>query len=310
MPQSCTIGRLPAAAVTRTRHATTHTALYLQADVSDSTYNAALDAFVGADRASASSAPGRLLKAAEAAVAAQVPGATLPLLAMQLATRQQSPRLEVFRQLAQQWLPPDVSAAQCCALDLEGHHVVDSAKVPVEVQTWLSKQERTGTAPGTNASAAGVAAATAEIDHVYLRSAAQRSGSGQVHRAVLYGPPGVPCFAAMHAAAKQALLQSQQHIVDYVVRPVLLPGCQASQDAAAAATADLAPSSSPSLSAYGVQLVMKNLEYSQSDDVHAATRNATDTGEPDAIAAASKGKADLWSAAGVPCCSLSCTVRC
>ena len=73
--------------------------------------------------------------------------------------------------------------------------------------------------------------------------------------AVLYGAPGVPCFAPFHQ------MLAAQSAVTYVLRPYLGTGCGEGACASYGASDDNLP-----LAGYGVKLDIKNMEYKAMND--------------------------------------------
>lgn len=94
---------------------------------------------------------------------------------------------------------------------------------------------------------------------------------------IVYGAPGTECFAEMHAAVTSALAAEALHEFTYLLRPTLLPGCSRGDGASdlaggvgARACLSAGTASPPNLSGFGVDLVVKDTEYSQvcSDTCH------------------------------------------
>jgi UDP-glucose:glycoprotein glucosyltransferase len=185
---------------------------------------------------------------------ASAPASAQPLLSLQLATRQQSPRLEFFTQVALQSLPGRVAESHCCVLAAGATHITGPTKVANALQQLLSQPAARG---------AG-AAERSTVDHV-MRRANSTARDAEPHIAVLYGPPGAPCFGAMHSAMLTALQDGSMANVDYVVRPVVLPGCEPASDVEVSSHSclQLGRGSRPAMCGYGVQLVLKDMEYSQ-----------------------------------------------
>ncbi|XP_042473077.1 UDP-glucose:glycoprotein glucosyltransferase-like [Zingiber officinale] len=92
-----------------------------------------------------------------------------------------------------------------------------------------------------------------EFDHVYPGS----NSASPV--AILYGAIGTECFREFHVLLAEA---SRQGKVKYVVRPVLLPGCQTASSYCGA----VGSSDAVNLAGYGVELALKNMEYKAMDD--------------------------------------------
>ena len=235
--------------------------------MSSESYEQALHAWVAAQsqpgHATQASCHGLILTS----IIDSAPTALRPLLALQLSTRKQSPRLEAFRQLAAQALPAQIANESCCVLAIGGELVKDPDHVAAALDSVL--QQHVGGAAERGASASGAAALT-EIDHV-LRGADAANRTADALPAILYGPPGAECFGAMHRAALHALDGAASASIAYVVRPVLLPGCalSAEHDINGASCLRYGTEAPPALSGYGIQLAVKSMEYSQVNDAAA-----------------------------------------
>ncbi|KAF6171102.1 hypothetical protein GIB67_020581 [Kingdonia uniflora] len=186
-----------------------------------------------------------------------------------LTLRSSSPRLVLYRQLAEEslssfpladannlkedilgWkkadhLPmgmnPKSSDGKCCWVDTGGNQILDVS----ELLLWLD----------TPAEFAGNLSQMPEIfdfDHVHYGSSA---ASPVV---VLYGALGTNCFKEFHVFLAEA---SRKGRVKYVVRPVLPSGCEESGSCGAVGSRD-----SLNLGGYGVELAIKNMEYKAMDD--------------------------------------------
>ncbi|KAF9685018.1 hypothetical protein SADUNF_Sadunf03G0010600 [Salix dunnii] len=92
-----------------------------------------------------------------------------------------------------------------------------------------------------------------DFDHVHFESL---SGSPVT---ILYGALGTECFKVFHSALVEAAKQGK---VKYVVRPVLPSGCESKVGQCVAVGA----SGALNLGGYGVELALKNMEYKAMDD--------------------------------------------
>ncbi|CAN0880692.1 UDP-glucose:glycoprotein glucosyltransferase [Linum grandiflorum] len=195
-----------------------------------------------------------------------------------LTLRSASPRLQLYRQLAEESLAsfppsddsisndsegivetadnneikksdpllvgrnPSSPGGKCCWVDTGGRLFFDVS----ELQLWL----RSTAAP------AGDSFQQPELfdfDHIHFDS---HAGSPV---AVLYGAIGTDCFAELHATLVAAAKEGK---VKYIVRPVLPTGCESKVHHCAAVGAR----ESLSLAGYGVELALKNMEYKAMDD--------------------------------------------
>ncbi|CAI9103836.1 OLC1v1002407C1 [Oldenlandia corymbosa var. corymbosa] len=77
--------------------------------------------------------------------------------------------------------------------------------------------------------------------------------------AILYGALGTECFREFHSSLVAAARQGK---ITYVVRPLLLPGCESKVGHCEA----IGTKDALSLGGYGVELALKNMEYKAMDD--------------------------------------------
>lgn len=225
-----------------------------QADVSESAYNTALEAWLAAAPEPGPPSREECWEYTTRTLAHAAPAALQPLLGLQLATRHHSPRLEAFRHLAELSVPEDVARSHCCAALLDGALLLNAADAAKALR---------------HAPPAATAVERVAFDHVYrhANSSSTNEGAAQPRTFTLYGPPGSPCFERMHRAVLQTLDEAGITDVDYVVRPVALQGCikppADDSDVGADACLWLGTETRPVLSGYGVQLAIKNMEYGQ-----------------------------------------------
>ncbi|CAM6098919.1 unnamed protein product [Calypogeia fissa] len=92
-----------------------------------------------------------------------------------------------------------------------------------------------------------------EFDHVYPESEAGD------FVAILYGSLGTPCFRSFHALLREGAKQGH---VKYVFRPVLPSGCVS----LAEGCSEVGARGPVNLGGYGVELALKNMEYKAIDD--------------------------------------------
>ncbi|WIA20770.1 hypothetical protein OEZ85_005134 [Tetradesmus obliquus] len=183
------------------------------------------------------------------------------ILPVVLGVRQYSARLEMFRQLTKQLHP--AAEEHCCFVDVHGSVVTEPGQLAAAIQ-------QAHTAAGSSSSAAGQ---LQEADHVYNPD--QQDAPGAV-AAVLHASPGTDCWAGLHAALKQAVKDAAADApLVYAHRPLLPAACKAMH-----ACADLGTEEQLVLPGYGVEAVLKNMEYSAMDEKSKA----------DAAAAAAKKK--------------------
>ncbi|CAN1305583.1 UDP-glucose:glycoprotein glucosyltransferase [Linum perenne] len=195
-----------------------------------------------------------------------------------LTLRSASPRLQLYRQLAEESLAsfppsddsisndsegivgtadnkeikksdhllvgrnPSSPGGKCCWVDTGGKLFFDVS----ELQLWL----RSTPAP------TGDSFQQPELfdfDHIHFDS---HAGSPV---AVLYGAIGTDCFMELHATLVTAAKEGK---VKYIVRPVLPSGCESKVHHCAAVGAR----DSLNLAGYGVELALKNMEYNAMDD--------------------------------------------
>lgn len=184
-----------------------------------------------------------------------VPPALLPAFRMQLASRHQTAKLEAQRQLALRGSSERAGARPCCFAVLDG--LPDLLTSADAVREALERGVGVGGAQQNASSSQALRAG----DHTLW--AAPRRGAAP-RPLVLYGPPGLECFRALHAGILAALRAAQPEGVIYVVRSVLLPGCQVDGDRVSrSGCLALGTEASPALPGFGVGLSIRNMEYNQ-----------------------------------------------
>ncbi|KAG0448863.1 hypothetical protein HPP92_027626 [Vanilla planifolia] len=189
-----------------------------------------------------------------------------------LTLRSASPRLALYRQLAEDSLSsfpiddeansltawslkdgpkadhsyistnPLKSARHCCWIDTGSSLLFN---VP-ELLLWLDEST-------TLAADSQEKLELFDFDHIYLGS----STSNRV--AILYGAIGTKCFQEFHVILAEASLKGK---IKYVARPVLPLWCQS----AASFCAGIGALDAINLGGYGVELALKNMEYKAMDD--------------------------------------------
>ncbi|KAH0875645.1 hypothetical protein HID58_073007 [Brassica napus] len=164
-----------------------------------------------------------------------------------LTLRSASPRVVLYRQLADESLSSfphgdDPSASHCCWVDTGSSLFYDVA----DLLPWLAS-------PPTAGGDAAQGPELFDFDHVHFDS---KAGTPV---AVLYGAVGTGCFREFHLSLAQAAKEGK---VTYVVRPVLPSGCESKTRSCGA----IGARDNVSLAGYGVELALKNMEYKAMDD--------------------------------------------
>ncbi|KAL1065904.1 hypothetical protein V6Z11_D12G028700 [Gossypium hirsutum] len=200
-----------------------------------------------------------------------------PLFEYSLSLRSASPRLVLYRQLAEESLSsfplPDDSysnnergldanetadikkfdpllvgvnpkspGGKCCWVDTGVALFFDVA----DLLLWLQR-------PNELSGDASQQPETYDFDHIHFDSNIMSPV------AILYGALGTDCFRGFHVTLTQAAKEGK---VNYVVRPVLPSGCEAEVGLCGAVGAR----DSLNLGGYGVELALKNMEYKAMDD--------------------------------------------
>jgi hypothetical protein len=230
----------------------------MQSDLGESNFNQALDAWMASTHQPGKATPESCWNFTLNAIKGIVPTAFLPLLMLQLSTRQKSARLEAFNQLAQQSVPAEMQRSHCCIAFLDGE-VISNAKDMSTALRYTPPLPKTVPFPHRAS-----LFLPSDIDHIYRRSNTTVTGA-RLRIAILYGPPGTECFQRMHGAITTTLDTFAIHDVDYVIRPAMLPEClpEDVEVVSSSTCLRIGSMSRPALSGYGVQLVLKDTEYSQ-----------------------------------------------
>ncbi|PNG99366.1 UDP-glucose:glycoprotein glucosyltransferase, partial [Tetrabaena socialis] len=137
-------------------------------------------------------------------------GRLLPLV---LASRQYGAKLQMVRQLAEQFHPQQTAA--CCFVSVDGL----VASTGEQLEGLLAA----GAGGGAGAGAVDPAlySSTSESEQLFPFDHLYGSGDGRV--AVMYGSPGLPCFGPLHARLKAAAAGGG---LAYAFRPLLQPQCE------------------------------------------------------------------------------------
>ncbi|XP_022726085.1 UDP-glucose:glycoprotein glucosyltransferase-like isoform X2 [Durio zibethinus] len=136
---------------------------------------------------------------------------------------------------------PKSPGGKCCWVDTGGALFFDIA----ELQSWLQRPNELGESfqqPELY-----------DFDHIHFDSNIVSPV------AILYGAPGTDCFQEFHVTLVRAAKEGK---VKYVVRPVLPSGCEGEVGLCGAVGAR----DSLHLGGYGVELALKNMEYKAMDD--------------------------------------------
>ncbi|KAL6643108.1 hypothetical protein ACP70R_021289 [Stipagrostis hirtigluma subsp. patula] len=180
-----------------------------------------------------------------------------------LTLRSTSPRLVLYRQLAEESLSsvpvydaleqindqnfheavnPNSSEGTCCWVDTGNSLLFNSA----DLNQWLEGLGKLSTDSTEQPQ-------LFEFDHVYPRS------NITAPIAMFYGAVGTKCFKELHVHLVEA---SKQGKIRYALRPVLPSGCQATSSFCGS----IGAVDAVTLSGYGVELALKNMEYKAMDD--------------------------------------------
>jgi UDP-glucose:glycoprotein glucosyltransferase len=207
---------------------------------------------------------------------------TIGLLKLSLGIRRYSPRLEMFRALAEEEDDRAVSGDArtrdhpCCRV-LLGDDRADS----VDALRDMLADANLASARGATLPPRG-----SEMDHPYPpppetsasdpSSSATATGSrgGALPVATLVAAPGTPCFAAFHDVLAA---RADAGAIRYRHRPVLRPGCVKPGTCVALGSGE-GPGDRLAVSGYGVGMAVKNMEYTSGDD---GSEVRVDSGEVD-----------------------------
>ncbi|GBF95627.1 UDP-glucose:glyco glucosyltransferase [Raphidocelis subcapitata] len=203
------------------------------------------------------------------------------LLPVALGLRQYSAKLELFRQLAAQ-LHPNATASSCCFADVEERLIPgdDLAALEAALKAAASAKPAAGAPSAVELHA---------FDHVY--NPQQQGAPGAAH-AVVYGPPGTRCFAHMHRIARDAATASAAagaRPIVYAHRPLLGEACRSGE---APDCLFVGAEEQLVLPGYGVEAVLKNMEYSAMDDKKQKEKAAAGQQPPGAASDAAAADGD------------------
>jgi UDP-glucose:glycoprotein glucosyltransferase len=174
-----------------------------------------------------------------------------------LASRQYSPRLEMFRQLSTESDP-----GACCWAVVNGEYVIQH---PLQVAIELEKIESAGLMGNGSER-------ILDVDHLYHDVDLGRNPGGASGRVVtLYGPLDSSCSIDMHRAIVDIVGSGAN--VTYLWRPIPLRQGRCGNVASCSA---LGAGGDLTIPGYGVELALKSTEYSAMDDGNAEELSLTD----------------------------------
>lgn len=168
----------------------------------------------------------------------------LQVMHLALSARQYSPRLEMYARLAEQALQLHRGPAPCCFAHVEGTGAI------------VLRTEDVGTAVASPAALDPSAEGTG-VGHVYGGTNPSQSAT-----VALYAAPGTDCFRAWHLTLKS--LVASRADIRYVLRPVLRPSACSMPPASSCLL--LGAEGPLDIPGFGVEMVLKNTEYSAKDD--------------------------------------------
>ncbi|BFI40446.1 UDP-glucose:glycoprotein glucosyltransferase [Marchantia polymorpha subsp. ruderalis] len=198
----------------------------------------------------------------------EIVGSSLaPLFQFSLSLRSASPKIVLYRQLAQQSISehfsmrantnndgldkvdqwsvsenPIAPEGQCCWVEVGSHVLLGES----ELKKWLQFTQDRSHAEEDEVE-------VYDFDHVYPGS------EGGLFVAILYGALGTSCFRTSHSLLSES---SKMGHVKYIYRPVLPSNCASSVESCA----QVGAGSTLYLGGYGVELALKNMEYKAIDD--------------------------------------------
>ncbi|KAK9839732.1 hypothetical protein WJX84_005510 [Apatococcus fuscideae] len=222
--------------------------------------------------------------------------ASVQVLQNELAMRIHSPQLAMLQSLA-----PSTTKATCCTAFVDGQR----ASTAPDLERLLQGGHRSPVLPGHS----NETMQHFPFDHIYKYVHAARDPFPQMHSehqppkgsasepegngattAVLYGMIGTGCFRDMHTLLASAARDSNkpgQRPLRYAYRPVLLEGCVGEgSDVTPDSCEVLGVSQQLQIGGYGVELAIKNMEYSALDDSQIKAEKAAAEAEGGALGGA------------------------
>ncbi|KAL0021594.1 hypothetical protein WJX79_001497 [Trebouxia sp. C0005] len=167
-----------------------------------------------------------------------------------LAARQYTAKVEMLRNLA------EIPQGSCCQVKFAAQTFTEAGQLHAALQKRLQPSSE----PQLYA-----------FDHIYS-SDPQTSfkiwHADNASAAVLYGTPGTTCFQDLHKLLKDAVTRQYTEggvPLTYAVRPMLLEGCPQLGPCSLLGTGEVLH-----LAGYGVEMAIKNMEYSALDDSQVA----------------------------------------
>ncbi|GIM08138.1 hypothetical protein Vretimale_12173, partial [Volvox reticuliferus] len=206
------------------------------------------------------------------------------LIPLTLGFRQYAAKLQMIRQLAEQFHPEQISShgASCCFVSVDGA----VATTPLILSDLLN-----GSA--TPYSSYSASEQLFSFDHMYpsevgrtKSDAGGDSGVSNPRVAILYGSPGLPCFSPLYQELKRAAINPDNNLI-FAFRPLLTAACEPFSGCARAGTGGQLL-----LPGWGVEAALKNTEYSAMDDREVSRQQQQSGSEEDESGAADFGTGD------------------
>lgn len=197
-----------------------------------------------------------------------------------LLSRQYSPRLETFRQMALRY--QKASGRLCCWAVVNGRDIVSDPSTLESIISGTKQLSSEGEASDD---------IVLDIDHLYPVHGAQ--GKSQV-TVSLYGPLDSLCSQRMHEKIVKSIQSSPMHVL-YVWRPISYNDtlCEGMSCSTLGVEGDL------TIPGYGVELAIKNMEYNARDDSSSSekeidgAKNTADSSVETSVAGNEKGGFDM-----------------
>ncbi|GLI71786.1 hypothetical protein VaNZ11_017131 [Volvox africanus] len=200
------------------------------------------------------------------------------LIPLALGVRQYAAKLQMIRQLAEQFHPEQMSshATSCCFVSVDGA-VATTPQILSDLLNGIA-------APYSSYSESEQ---LFSFDHIHPgevgRPKTDADGdSAEIYPrvAILYGSPGLPCFSPLYEELKRLASDPENNLM-FVLRPLLRAACEPFSGCARAGTGGQLL-----LPGWGVEAALKNTEYSAMDDKEMTRQHQQGGSEEDEVGAA------------------------
>ncbi|GIL48985.1 hypothetical protein Vafri_5482 [Volvox africanus] len=206
------------------------------------------------------------------------------LIPLTLGVRQYAAKLQMIRQLAEQFHPEQMFSHEtsCCFVSVDGA-VATTPQILSDLLNGIA----------TPYSSYSESEQLFSFDHIFPGEVGgpktdADGGSAEIYPrvAILYGSPGLPCFSPLYEELKRVASNPDDNVI-FAFRPLLTAACEPFSGCARAGTGGQLL-----LPGWGVEAALKNTEYSAMDDKEVSRQQQQGGSEEDESGTADFGTGD------------------